>query len=196
MGSRYLRVLALLVPPTLPEHALCRPGEGLISSRRGTGTFVVRPLEARDRGRIAEIVRATGKFSPAECDVALELVDEALARGEESGYLVHVFEDEGKVQGYVCFGPTPLTQGTWDLYWIAVDPESQGRGAGRALLAFAEDSVRRRGGRLLLIETSSQESYGATVRFYERAGYTLEARIRDFYKPGDDKLVFVRQLGS
>lgn len=154
----------------------------------------IRPLEARDRGRIDEIVRATGKFSPAECDVALEVVDEALAAGAESGYFVHVFEDEGGVLGYVCYGPTPLTQGTWDLYWIAVDPAAQGRGAGRALLAFAEDDVRQRGGRLLLIETSSQESYGPTVRFYERAGYALEARIRGFYKPGDDKLVFAREL--
>ncbi len=158
--------------------------------------MAIRPLEPRDRDRIGTIVRATGNFSPAECDVALEVVDEALAAGEASGYFVHVFESDGAVQGYVCYGPTPLTHGTWDLYWIAVDPAAQGRGAGRALLAFAEDDVRRRGGRLLLIETSSQESYGATVRFYERAGYALEARIRDFYKPGDDKLVFARQLGS
>ncbi len=156
----------------------------------------IRLLEARDRERIGAIVRATGNFSPAECDVALEVVDEALAAGEASGYFVHVFESDGIVQGYVCYGPTPLTHGTWDLYWIAVDPGAQGHGTGRALLAFAEDDVRRRGGRLLLIETSSQESYGATVRFYERAGYGLEARIRDFYQRGDDKLVFARRLGS
>lgn len=188
--------VALPVASALRDCALSAPGSGLIPNRTGTCNMSIRPLAVRDRGRIAKIVRATGKFSSAECDVALEVVDEALAAGEESGYFVHVFESDGVVQGYVCYGPTPLTQGTWDLYWIAVDPLTQGRGAGRTLLAFAEDDVRRRGGRLLLIETSSQESYGATVRFYERSGYTLEGRIRDFYKPGDDKLVFARQLTS
>ncbi len=154
----------------------------------------IRPLESRDRERIAAIVAATGNFTPEECAVALEVVDEALAAGDEAGYFVHVLEDQGTVLGYVCYGPTPLTRGTWDLYWIAVDPAAQGRGAGRALLGFAESDVQRRGGRLLLIETSSQESYGATIRFYERAGYALEARIHNFYKPGDDKLVFAKEL--
>ncbi len=156
--------------------------------------MTIRPLEPADRDRIREIVESTGNFTPAERETALEVVDEALAAGEASGYLVHVLEDDGVVLGYVCYGPTPLTHGTWDLYWIAVDRAAQGRGAGRALLAFAESDVRDRDGRLLLIETSSQESYGATIRFYERAGYDLAARIRNFYRPGDDKLVFAKEL--
>ncbi len=154
----------------------------------------IRPVRPRDRGAIQRIVESTGNFTPLETATALELVDEALARGESSGYLVYVLVDEGRTVGYVCIGPTPLTLGTWDLYWIAVERTGQGRGYGQRLLAYAEDEVHRRGGRLLLIETSSQESYGATIRFYERAGYRLEARIRNFYKPGDDKLVFARDL--
>jgi ribosomal protein S18 acetylase RimI-like enzyme len=155
--------------------------------------MIIRPLTARDRDRILEIVTATGNFTPQEIAVALEVIDDALAGDPE--YLVNVLEaDPGRVVGYECHGPTPLTEGTWDLYWIAVDPAAQGGGFGRALLEHAERDVRARDGRLLLIETSSQESYGATIRFYERCGYPLMARIKEFYRPGDDKLIFGRAL--
>ncbi|HWR96852.1 MAG TPA: GNAT family N-acetyltransferase [Candidatus Methanoperedens sp.] len=157
----------------------------------------MRPLETRDRARIREIVVAAGNFNAAEIATALELVDEALAKGEASGYLFLLLEDAADppaLQGYACYGPTPLTDGVYDLYWIVVDPAAQGRGMGRRLLALAEEDVRRRGGRKLLIETSSLESYAGTSRFYERSGYALVARIRDFYKLGDDKLVFSKDF--
>lgn len=111
-----------------------------------------------------------------------------LEMGESSGYLTYVIEDPARraVAGYVCYGPTPLTASTYDLYWIAVDPGAQGGRNGRALLAFAESDIARRGGRLLLIETASHEAYAATIRFYERAGYVLMSRIPDYYRPGDD----------
>jgi ribosomal protein S18 acetylase RimI-like enzyme len=157
----------------------------------------IRPIEPRDRERILEIVTATGNFTPVEIATAMEVVDEALAdpahpRGD---YRAFVLEDErSHVAGYECHGPTPLTEGTYDLYWIAVDPACQGSGFGRALLAFAEQDVRATGGRLLLIETSSQESYGDTIRFYEKSGYPLAARIKEFYRQGDDKLIFAKRL--
>ena len=157
----------------------------------------IRPLELRDRARILEVVTATGNFTAAEIAIAMEVVDEALAdpafpRGD---YRAYAAEDEsGRVAGYECHGPTPLTEGTYDLYWIAVDPACQGAGFGRALLRFCEQDVRATDGRLLLIETSSQESYGDTIRFYEKSGYPLVARIKGFYRPGDDKLIFAREL--
>jgi ribosomal protein S18 acetylase RimI-like enzyme len=129
----------------------------------------------------------------------MELVDEWLAEGEASGYFTYVLADDEAphpVRGYVCFGPAPMTDGTFDLYWIAVDPDDQGRGFGGRLLAAAEEEVRARGGRLLLIETASQASYAPTVRFYERAGYTIVSRIRDYYRPGDDKLVFAKHFAA
>lgn len=162
----------------------------------------IRRMEPRDRGRVLDIVAATGSFTAAEIDTAREVVDEGLAaqgaaQGEQGGYLLSVLEDdESRVAGYVCHGPAPLTEGTYDLYWIAVDPACQGSGYGRALLAFAEADVLARGGRLLLIETSSQESYAATIRFYERSGYPLMARIKNFYRPGDDKLIFGKELAA
>jgi ribosomal protein S18 acetylase RimI-like enzyme len=157
----------------------------------------IRLLQLADRSRIHEMVAAAGKFTEAEVAVALEVVDAALAEGEESGYLVAVLE-EGRerltVRGYVCYGPTPLTDGVYDLYWIVVDPPSQGKGFGHRLLEHVEKDVAARGGRMLLIETSSQQSYGATIRFYERSGYDLAARVKDFYRLGDDKLIFSKKL--
>jgi ribosomal protein S18 acetylase RimI-like enzyme len=94
----------------------------------------------------------------------------------------------------VCYGVVPLTDGVYDLYWIVVDPASQGKGFGRRLLDFVEKDVVRRGGRMLLIETSSQQTYEATIRFYQRSGYELAARIKNFYRVGDDKLVFSKEL--
>ncbi len=157
----------------------------------------IRRLEPRDRSRIEEMVVSSGKFNDVEIETALELVDEAIEEGDASGYIMAVLE-YGKgnpvLRGFACYGPTPLTQGVYDLYWIVVDPEAQKQGNGRYLLEHVEREIKKQGGRMLLIETSSQESYGATIRFYERNGYQLTARIKDFYRIGDDKLVFSKVL--
>jgi ribosomal protein S18 acetylase RimI-like enzyme len=157
----------------------------------------IRSLEPGDRSRIEEMVVATGKFNDEEVATALELVDHALIDGEKSGYVFAVMEEaagDAPVVGYACYGPTPLTQGVYDLYWIVVDPAAQGKGLGRLLTRHVEQDVVSRGGRMLLIETSSQESYVPTVRFYERTGYQLAARIKNFYRIGDDKLIFSKDL--
>ncbi|MGZ3579849.1 MAG: GNAT family N-acetyltransferase [Syntrophales bacterium] len=157
----------------------------------------IRKLEPRDRSRIEEIVVSSGKFNDVEIETALELVDEAIEEGDASGYMFAVLE-YGKrhpvLHGFACYGLTPLTDGVYDLYWIVVDPPAQREGNGRYLLEYVEHDVMKQGGRMLLIETSSQESYGATIRFYERNGYQLAARIKDFYRIGDDKLVFSKVL--
>lgn len=158
----------------------------------------IRPLAGEDREPVRRLIEATHRFTSAEVATALELIDEWLAEGEKSDYLTYVLEEQTSawsvVGGYVCYGPTPLTEGTYDLYWIAVDPVWHGRGYGQQLLAFAESDVRRRGGRAILIETSSQESYQPAIRFYERAGYVLTARIPEYYRPGDDKLIYRKAL--
>ena len=157
----------------------------------------IRKLERQDRARIEEIVVSAGKFNDVEIRTAMELVDQALEKGEESGYCFALIADgKGRrhLRGYACYGPTPLTQGVYDLYWIVIAPEVQRQGFGGALLAQVEREVAGRRGRMLLIETSSQESYGPTVDFYRRNGYRQEARIRDFYRIGDDKLIFSKEL--
>ncbi len=157
----------------------------------------IRQLEPGDRSRIKELVVLSGKFNDVEIKTALELVDNALKEGEASGYIFAMLECEKKhlaLHGYACYGPTPLTQGVYDLYWIVVDPAAQRKGFGQYLLEYVERDVMKRGGRMILIETSSQETYSATIRFYERNGYQLEARIKNFYRIGDDKLVFSKEL--
>ena len=156
--------------------------------------MTIRPLGSSDRARILEILIATARFTRQEIGWAMELVD-VVAAGTKSEYEAHVIEDAARgVQGYVLFGPTPMAEGVFDLYWIAVDPKQQGQGLGQILLRFVENEVRRQDGRMLLIETSSKRSYAPTVRFYQRAGYREISRIKDFYRIEDDKVVFSKNL--
>ncbi|MFH1213240.1 MAG: GNAT family N-acetyltransferase [Candidatus Neomarinimicrobiota bacterium] len=154
---------------------------------------IIRELHADDRPVILQILTTTAMFTPAEIDVAMELIDIVLTKPDQTDYLIWVAEQEGgQVSGYVCYGPTPATEGTYDLYWIAVSPEVQGQGIGRDLLNHVEAAVRIRHGHLIIIETSSQEKYLPTRNFYLKNGYTVAAQIRDFYRPGDDRVIFVK----
>jgi ribosomal protein S18 acetylase RimI-like enzyme len=150
-------------------------------------------LRASDRDAIERIVRAVGNFRDEEIAVALELVDIGLS-ADTKGYLFAIAEDDaGTVIGYACFGQAPMTDAVYDLYWIAVDPARHGRGVGRAILAEVERALRDRGARWVLVETEGSASYDATRRFYERAGYAEQARIRDYYRPGADKITYGRE---
>lgn len=157
----------------------------------------VRPAEPKDRDRIHELLMAAAIFTEEEVRCAIELVDiwNDDTHPEKNDYATAVLEEApGVIHGYVTYGPTPLTDGVYDLYWIAVDPRQQGQGYGQVLLRFVENEVRRRKGRMLLIETSSKTSYASTLRFYERSGYAEITRIKDFYRIEDDKLVFCKRL--
>ena len=158
---------------------------------------MVRPLTSVDRERVMEIIRATRFFLPEEIKVAEELIDIYLSQPDQKDYQIVVAEDEnGQVVGYMTYGPTPLTEGTWDLYWIAVSPEVQGRGYGQLLVRYLENEVKKNKGRLVIIETSSQPKYLPTRKFYEKLGYREMARIPDFYRPGDDRVIFGQYLGE
>jgi ribosomal protein S18 acetylase RimI-like enzyme len=156
--------------------------------------ILIRPMVPADRDAVADIVFSVGNFNRAEVDCALELVDIYLQDSTQQDYRIVIAEGSAHVKAYTCWGPVPLTKGTYDLYWIAVHPTMQGAGFGRALLNHVEAEVRAAHGRLLVIETSSKESYGNTVRFYRRIGYEEASQIRDFYDVGDDKLTFVKRL--
>jgi ribosomal protein S18 acetylase RimI-like enzyme len=152
-------------------------------------SFSLRPPRPADRAPIRAILEATGAFTAEEVEVAIELVDASLLK-PEGDYLVRVIESKGDVLGYSCYGRAPFTEATFDLYWIAVDPKSHGSGAARALMTAAEEDIRARGGRIVLVETASKESYARTRRFYEKIGYVEVSRIPDFYKPGDDRITY------
>jgi ribosomal protein S18 acetylase RimI-like enzyme len=168
------------VPPPLPAAA---PPLAFRDEPRGT-----------DLGRVREMVDATGFFDAAEAAVAVELVDDRLARGPRSDYRFVFAEEAERTVGYACFGRVPLTQASWDLYWIVVDPAAQGRGAGRALLAESERRIALDGGRRIYAETSSRPAYEPTRRFYERCGYTVAATLEEFYAPGDGKVIYLKVL--
>jgi D-alanine-D-alanine ligase len=161
----------------------------------GTGEDpIVRRSLPCDRDRILSFIEATGFFRPGEIDVAAEVLDDALAGGADGHYQSFVAELTGKPVGWICFGPTPCTEGTFDIYWIVVDPTVQSRGIGRRIMSHAEDLIRAVKGRLVVIETSGSARYGKTHGFYRKAGYQEAARAADFYGPGDDKLVYMKKM--
>lgn len=157
-------------------------------------TAKIRPMTRRDKPAIMRILAATPEFKPSEVVVAEEVIDSYLQSSYQSGYHIFVAEVGRRVTGYICYGPTPLTEGTWDIYWVAVSREEQSRGVGRALMTFAEGEIKRAGGRLAIIETSSQPEYERTRRFHHRHGFKLVGRIPDFYADGDDKLILLKRL--
>ena len=122
------------------------------------------------------------------------LVEERLARGAASGYAFLFAEQGDRMLGYACYGRIPLTQASFDLYWIVVDPQAQGAGIGRMLLTAAERAVAGAGGTALYAETSSRDQYAPTRRFYAASGYHVAGEFPDFYAPGDGKVVFAKRL--
>ncbi|NPU83133.1 MAG: GNAT family N-acetyltransferase [Syntrophaceae bacterium] len=151
-------------------------------------------VEPSDRVRIREIVQAAGAFSDEEADIAVELVDERLARGGDSGYEFLLAEVEGCLAGYTCFGRIPGTVFSFDLYWIVVAPERQREGIGGLLLAGTERAAREKGATRIYADTSSSPRYEAARRFYEGCGYRREACLPDFYRPGDGKVIYAKVL--
>jgi len=141
-----------------------------------------------------KILQNTPEFKPSEVAVAEEVIDSYLHDPKGSGYYTLVAEDESGIVGYISYGPTPLTEGTWDIYWQAVAREKRGQGIGSALMEMAEEEIRKAQGRLAIIETSSTPAYEKTRSFHLGHGYELIARIPDFYASGDDKLILQKRL--
>ena len=148
-----------------------------------------------DGSQIQSITAQAGVFSPEEIECVRELWEEYITLGpEQCGYYFIVYREVDQVLGFACYGPRDLTDGAFDLYWIAVDPTARCRGVGRALLTASENVVRERGGRMLIAETSGTPHYESTRKFYFSMRYENEASIKDFYAIGDDLLVFVKRI--
>jgi ribosomal protein S18 acetylase RimI-like enzyme len=152
----------------------------------------LRPLAAADRRRIEEITRAVSVFRDDEVPVALEVFDGAVA-GSPDYVALGATVDE-RLVGWICWGPTPCTLGTYDLYWMAVDPAAQAAGIGTALLREMEGRLAG-SARLIVVETAGRPDYRPTRAFYEARGYRKASVIPDFYAPGDDQVVYVKALG-
>ncbi len=157
----------------------------------------VRPLIARDRRKIARLLRQSGTFNQKEVQVGLEVIDEALRRPEKGDY--HVFcalDGNSELVGYICFGPIPMTDNCYDLYWIAVDEKFSRRGVGRKLLEFMEGFAVREGARRIYVDTSSTPPYEPARSFYEKHGYHLACLLKDFYREGDHKVIFMKEVST
>jgi ribosomal protein S18 acetylase RimI-like enzyme len=163
----------------------------LIASNQVTWRDKPRPS---DRKQVRKIVASSGFFSEAEIEVAVELVQERLDRGIASGYFFLFGERDREVAGYSCFGPIPCTEESYDIYWIAVREELRGSGLGAEILKRVEARIKEIGGKRVYVETSSRAQYKPTRSFYSRCGYRKEARLKNFYSPGDDKVIYLRVL--
>lgn len=155
----------------------------------------IRPLRAADRASVEAMTRATTLFHPEEISVALDVFDAATGTGRrcDPDYETAGAEADGALVGWICWGPTPCTHGTFDLYWIVVDPSSQGRGVGAALVEAMERQLAGRA-RLIVVETAGRAEYVPTRAFYAARGYQVGARIADYYAPGDDLVVLLKRI--
>jgi GNAT superfamily N-acetyltransferase len=147
-----------------------------------------------DRAPLEQILRSCKFFRDDELAVAFELIDDRLQKGKASDYYFLVALSGDRVVGYCCYGRIPCTVHSFDLYWIVVDPTIHRAGIGRKLVAAAEEQVRKLGGKRLYIDTSSRPLYTPTHHFYSSCGYRVEATLREFYAPGDNKVVFSKVL--
>ncbi|TAK60704.1 MAG: GNAT family N-acetyltransferase [Bacteroidetes bacterium] len=159
------------------------------------GQIRIRKFKPEDKPAIAEILEQTNVFTEEEIGIAVELMDEVIASPMQRDYDIYTaVGDDSQIVGYYCVGPTPLTRGTYDLYWIAVKPSSHQKGIGGLLIRHCEELVKSLGGRIVIAETSSMPHYDATRRFYRHQGYLEVGKIKDYYKLGDDLIIYAKYV--
>lgn len=162
-------------------------------ARVGQGV-ALRALEPGDRDAVAALIASVELFSAAEKAVAVEVLESYMEHPGQDYHALGAFTQRDVLLGYACYGLTPCTSGTWDLYWIAVSGQARGRGVGTLLMEEIERRLVEKDARLLLIETSSRADYAPTRGFYERRGYQVVSNVPDFYAPGDHRVTFARTL--
>ena len=155
---------------------------------------MIRPTKPEDTPALLTLTEATGVFKPHEVQALDEVLSDYHATNHGLGHVSVTDERHGKIVGYAYYAPAAMTDRTWYLYWIAVDKTTQAKGVGGSLLRHAEDDARRRGARVLFIETSSLPNYELTRKFYVKHKYEVTGQLRDYYADGDDMVVFRKRL--
>ena len=155
---------------------------------------MIRPATPADTPELLAVTAGTGIFKPMEVDILRQVLDDYYESERDLGARCFVLEEDGNLLGFEYHAPEEMTVGTWTLWWIVVRFELQGQGLGRKLLDFAEADARERGAGVLFVETSGTPQYEPTRRFYLKYGYDQEARLRDYYAPGDDQIIFRKAL--
>jgi len=159
--------------------------------------MIIRPLISHDREKILRLLRQRGTFTEKELQVALEIIDETLRQPERKEYYIFCANDGAdNLIGYICFGPIPLTDNCYDLYWIAVDKRFARKGIGGKLLGFMEEFVIRKGARHIYVDTSSTPPSEPARSFYEKHGYHVGCVLNDFYREGDHKMIFMKEVSG
>lgn len=153
-----------------------------------------RKVRDGDLEPVLALARETAVFTTKEVEVVKELLKAELENLAQNDYHSLVFEEGDQMLGFACYGPTPMTEGTYDLYWLFVDPKHQRLGVGSALLGEIEKGIRRAKGRMLIADTSSTRPYLPARRFYQNHGFRKVAEVRDYYCPGDSRFTYVKQF--
>jgi len=147
-----------------------------------------------DKPKIMSILKETSFFRTGELRVAEEVLDDAFAQGAEGDYQSYVAEEDENIIGWICFGLTPCTLDTFNIYWLVVAPERQRCGVGSYLMQYAANAIKGSKGRMVVVETSGSNRYLSTRRLYEKMGYFEASRVKDFYTVGDDKVIYVKHI--
>ena len=159
--------------------------------------IIIQPITIKDRENILHLVKQSGVFNEKEIEVAIEVIEETLFSPEQSEYFVFcAFNDHNQLMGFICFGPIPMTEGCYDLYWIVVDQKFSRNGVGEKLLYSMEDFVKKEKARRIYIDTSSTRPYAAARAFYKKHGFQIVTKLKDFYREGDHKVIFMKELSS
>jgi len=156
---------------------------------------MIRPTTPNDTPVLIALADATGLFTPSSLELLHQMLVDSLERGSDAERFWITDDDNGPVGVAYC-ELERMTDRTWNLQLIAIHPDLQGQGRGTKLLRYVDQALTVRGGRVLLVETSGLPSFERTRLFYTKCGYEEEARIRDFYAAGDDKVVFRKVLNA
>jgi len=156
--------------------------------------ITIRPITAQDRGQLLRLVKKQDNFNAQEVEVAIEVIDDTLDPAK-SDYSILVAVSEGQgVVGFICYGEIPMADRRFDLYWVAVDPALGRQGVGRLLLARMEAELGGQGPAKVYVDTSSTPGYDRARGFYEKNGYKVACVLHDFYRNGDDKVIYSKEI--
>ena len=154
----------------------------------------IRRANSQDKQAVITMLKKTKFFRPVELKTAEEVFDDAVAKGPKGDYQSFVAQKGSDAIGWICFGATPCTLGTYDIYWIAVSPQNQNCGVGSLLMEYATDCIKKHKGRMIVLDTSGHSKYLSTRRFYEKNGYHKAAKVKNFYADGDDQIIYTKHL--
>ncbi|WAC07308.1 MAG: GNAT family N-acetyltransferase [Thermodesulfobacteriota bacterium] len=164
---------------------------------KSQSNIIIRPILACDKEKLFHLVKQRGTFNEKEIEIAIEVIEDTLTFPEKKEYYTFcALEDNGDIAGFICFGPIPMTDRCYDLYWIAVDEKFSRNGIGKKLLEAMENFVVKEKARRIYIDTSSTAPYTPARTFYENHGFRLVTVLLDFYRLGDDKIILMKELTS